>query len=666
MLTTIRARLLMLVGVALLPAIAIIGYDQYRFRQQVFHTIQVDAFRQASLLDEQIELQIRESAHRFALISRFTRVRAMDASTSATLAELVRESPYYVNLAVADPTGRVVSSAVPFSGELSIGGQTFFRRAVATKAFATGGFYRNPISPRTGLNMAYPMLDPDGRVHGVLWATLGLDWTADFVRAAQLPPGAVLLILDGNGTVLLRAPHVDGWVGRTFDTAEFFDQTTHADSGMAVVRGLDGLERLYAFTQIRAGEGSADAFLSIDIPTTTARQMAWESLVRNLGILLLGAIGCFALAGLAAERFFLRETRALLRTARRMTKGDLTARTGLPDGRGELLEVAQALDTGLEALAFAQAEMARAKAAAESANQAKSAFLAVMSHEIRTPMNAILNMTGLALETPLTPRQQQYVSVAHGSARSLLAIINDILDFSKIEAEKLELEAAPFSIRTVLDEVTETFRARVIEKHVELVAAVARDVPDVLIGDALRVRQVLTNLIGNAFKFTEAGEVAVRVARRDAPEAGEGGAANRVQVAVTVRDTGIGIPPEQQARLFEAFSQADTSTSRKYGGTGLGLAISRRLARMMGGDLTVVSAAGAGATFTFTATLGVAEGTDAYARPDMPGSVRGQPVLVIEDNETSRELIETFLAGWSVPAVAVASAEDGLALLERR
>ncbi|MGE5228718.1 MAG: response regulator, partial [Deltaproteobacteria bacterium] len=171
---------------------------------------------------------------------------------------------------------------------------------------------------------------------------------------------------------------------------------------------------------------------------------------------------------------------------------------------------------------------------------------------------------------------------------------------------------------------------------------------------------------GNAFKFTEAGEVAVRVARRDAPEAGEGGAANRVQVAVTVRDTGIGIPPEQQARLFEAFSQADTSTSRKYGGTGLGLAISRRLARMMGGDLTVVSAAGAGATFTFTATLGVAEGTDAYARPDMPGSVRGQPVLVIEDNETSRELIETFLAGWSVPAVAVASAEDGLALLERR
>ncbi len=256
------------------------------------------------------------------------------------------------------------------------------------------------------------------------------------------------------------------------------------------------------------------------------------------------------------------------------------------------------------------------------------------------------------------------MNVAHSSARNLLGIINDILDFSKIEAEKLELEAAPFSLRTVLDEVAESFRARVVEKHVELVMRVRPGVPDGLVGDVLRFRQVLTNLVGNAFKFTDRGEVVVTVAHA-APDAGA--TADGVAVLrVSVRDTGIGISPEQQARLFSAFSQADTSTTRKYGGTGLGLAISRRLATMMGGGLTVESEAGQGSTFHFTARLGVDERVTEEAERRAPESVRARPVLVVEDNETSRELLETFLRGWSVPVVSVGTAEDGLALLERR
>ena len=304
-----------------------------------------------------------------------------------------------------------------------------------------------------------------------------------------------------------------------------------------------------------------------------------------------------------------------------------------------------------------------AKAKAEEATETKSMFLANMSHEIRTPMNAILNFTGLALETDLPPKPHQFISVAHSSAKNLLGILNDILDFSKIEAEKLQLENAPFSLREVLEEVTETFRAIVIQKHVELITHPLPDVPDRLRGDALRFRQVLTNLISNAFKFTEKGEVLVRV--ETVPDTSEEPAPREVALRITVLDTGIGISEDQQARLFQSFTQADSSTTRKYGGTGLGLVISRRLARLMGGDLIVESTPGSGTAFFFTVRLGVEAQPETPARV-APAGVAERPVLIVEDSETSRELLETLLRSWSIPPVSVATAEEGLALLERR
>jgi PAS domain S-box-containing protein len=304
-----------------------------------------------------------------------------------------------------------------------------------------------------------------------------------------------------------------------------------------------------------------------------------------------------------------------------------------------------------------------AKARAEEATETKSMFLANMSHEIRTPMNAILNMTGLALEADLAPKPHQFISVAHASARNLLGILNDILDFSKIEADRLALESAPFSLREVLEEVTDTFRSVVIQKHVELITHALPTVPDRLRGDALRVRQVLTNLISNAFKFTDQGEVLVKA--ETVPEAREQSSPGEVFLRISVSDTGIGISPEQQARLFRSFTQADSSTTRKYGGTGLGLVISRRLARLMGGDLTVESTPGTGTTFFFTARLGIEAQPDGPTRV-APAEVAARPVLIVEDTATSRELLETLLRGWSISPVSVATAEEGLALLERR
>ena len=351
LIVTIRARLMWLVGVALLPAIAIISYDEYLFRQQVFHEIEKDAQRVVSLVGQQIKTEIAETGRRCRLLERLPAIQTMDSSSSAALAEILREAPTYTNIAIADASGRVVASALPVSGDVSVRDRVFFRQAVDTRAFAVGVFYRNPISPRPGLNMGYPIVGAGGAVRGVIWVSLGLEWTADFVAGGNLPAEAVLLVLDDQGTVLMRSTEHERWVGQQVYRSDVFQKMRRERSGIVTAAGVDGVERLFALTWLTDSASDPLAVVAIGIPTETAKAAAWSSLVKNLGILLAGGLACLGLTWFVADRFFLRETRALLGTVRRMKAGDLTARTGLSEGRGELRDVAHALDAGLEAVA---------------------------------------------------------------------------------------------------------------------------------------------------------------------------------------------------------------------------------------------------------------------------------------------------------------------------
>jgi signal transduction histidine kinase len=602
-LASLRTRLLLLVLLAVIPALGLALYTNLEERQLRKALVQEHAKRLSRLVSADYERVIEDARRLLVSLSRIPAVRDLNrAACDALFADLLAQHSSYANLGVIDVDGDIFCSAVP-TDEVYLGDRVYFRHAFETREFTIGEYQVGRITRKASVNFGYPALSDAGHVNAVVFAALDLAWLNQLARQAGLPPGTMLTVIDRNGTILSRYPDDGTWVGELMPEPVVLNAIlTQQGNGTADAPGADGIPRLFSFAPFGSAVQSADAYVSVGIPAAVAFAGVNRILARN--IVALGLVAGLALiaAWVGGNLFIVRQIQALVEATKRVAAGELGVRTGFRRGQGELSQLASAFDQMAESLDRAHErrlleeelrgknyQLEQQNLAIQEANRLKTEFVSMVSHELRTPLTSIQGYAELLLEDKqIAGEERESLTIVKNNADRLLGLINDLLDLSRMEAGRLDLHRARLDLAWLIPEIAGSLRPLIEAKRQRLRLDLGEALPAVW-ADQDRVTQILTNLISNAHKYTlKEGSITVAARQDDG------------FVRVDVSDTGIGLSPEDQARLFTKFFRARDRSPEAGGGTGLGLVITRLLVELHGGRITVSSAPGHGSTFSFT------------------------------------------------------------------